>query len=255
MPEFTAYPTHTPAWVDVASDDVAASVSFYSGMFGWAAPATADAAGYRLLTLRERVVAGIRPRVAGETRPVWTVGLAVAELGGECERVLAAGGSVVAPSLDAAGAGRLAVVRDPEGAPFGLWQAGALPGVELANEPGTWCWNEVLSGDLDAAIAFYGGLFGWNAERMPREDAVYYELRPAERAVTGLMPVADRWATPMAPHWVVYFVVESCDAAVARAEALGGEVLAPAVDVPVGRFAILADPAGAMFAVVQFAPA
>jgi len=151
--------------------------------------------------------------------------------------------------MDVMTLGRMATITDPTGARVSLWQAGDIAGTELANEPGTPIWNELISPDVKAATAFYTDVLGvgWDETDMG-EGATYYILRSGERQVGGasapMMP-------DQPPHWNVYFNVADVDAAMARAVELGGRVVAPAFDVEgVGRMGYLADPQSAAFAVM-----
>jgi len=146
----------------------------------------------------------------------------------------------------------LAVACDPQGAAFSLWQRdSAEPGA--AKQPGvtgTVCWNELMTTDASAARAFYGTLLGWTAEDVPLGGG-YTLFRRGETMAGGMLQMTEEMKG-IPPHWLVYVSVADCDDTVARATAAGGRVMvSPMTLETVGRFAILADPQGAAFAVIQ----
>jgi uncharacterized protein len=136
------------------------------------------------------------------------------------------------------------VLRDPAGAVVSLWQAGGHAGAGLVNQVGAWNWNELVTPDLDRAKRFYGELFGWMAEDVPGPI-------PRTSFSLGELLVGGGHAPgpqePPTPRWTVSFMVADADQAAAEAERLGGRVLLPPMDIPIGRFAVVADPAGGEF--------
>jgi predicted enzyme related to lactoylglutathione lyase len=147
----------------------------------------------------------------------------------------------------------MAMIEDPAGAMLALWQAKGHPGAAVVGETGSMCWNELIVHDVPRARAFYEGLFGWSSQVSDMPSGPYTVFRLGEVPVAGLMAIAPEWGDAP-PSWGVYVAVDDCDAAVARATAAGGALVAGPMEVPgVGRFAILADPAKAVFAVMRFA--
>ena len=139
MAEFSSYAHGTPCWVDVTSDDMAATNAFYGGLFGWSGDDLgAEAGGYTMYTLRgNRVAAGSPPPPGGEgVPPHWTTYLASDDADETASRIRDAGGTVLTEPFDVFDSGRMLIASDPTGATFGVWQAGTHIGVELANEPG-----------------------------------------------------------------------------------------------------------------------
>lgn len=114
----------------------------------------------------------------------------------------------------------------------------------------TFCWNELMTGDVARAGDFYGQLFGWTRQTMETGGGPPYTLfKIGEQQVAGMMASPQPGAPPA---WLAYVAVESADASVARARTLGAEVLHPPTDIPgIGRFSVLRDPTGAVFAVFQ----
>jgi len=255
MPEMTAYEPGTPSWVDVTAGDAAAAASFYRTLFGWEfTDGGPDAGGYGMLTLDGKNVAGLGP-LQNEQQPVaWTTYVATDDADAAAARIQEAGGMVLMPPMDVMGAGRLAVAADPTGAVFGMWQADQMIGADVVNEPGSFCWNELMTRDTDAAIAFYEHVFGWKADTQPYGDTAYTQFQLGGRSIAGMMPMGDDFPAEVPANWLVYFAVADCDAAVATAQGAGGAVATPPMDISVGRFSVLTDPNGAVFAVIALKP-
>ena len=161
------------------------------------------------------------------------------------------GGTVLAPAFDVMEAGRMAVIQDPTGGVLGVWEARKFPGAGLLGDPGALCWNELCTRDPARAAKFYGDLFGWTHEAMPMPEFEYTVFKRGGQPAGGAMPIQAEWGD-VPPQWGVYFAVEDCDACAATAIRLGGSVLSPPSDIPgVGRYAVLRDPQGANFSVLQ----
>lgn len=248
MTEITAYAPGTPSWVDIGVADIAAAATFYSGLFGWETEDMGEEAGhYTMCLLRGKPVAAIGPAM-NPGPPAWMTYITVANVDETAAAITAAGGSVVAPPMDVMTAGRMAVASDPTGAFFSIWQAGDSIGAEIVNEPGALCWNELGTRDVDAALAFYETVFGLVAHRSPE----YNEFQLDGRTVGACMPMPEMIPAVVPANWLAYFAVEDCEAAVAKAESLGASLATGPMDAgDVGRFAILSDPMGAMFAVIK----
>jgi predicted enzyme related to lactoylglutathione lyase len=157
--------------------------------------------------------------------------------------------------MDVMEAGRMAVFADPAGAAIGVWQPDQHMGAQLVNEPGTYCWSELMTDDLAAAKTFYKAVFGWDAETQgPEGPGGYTEWKVAGRSVGGMMAKPDVMPPDTPSFWGVYFAVADTDASVAKAQELGATVVMPAADIEPGRFAVLADPVGAMFNILALKP-
>ena len=128
-----------------------------------------------------------------------------------------------------------------------LWQANQHIGASLVNEPGTINWNELITADPGAA-AFYQSVVGLATSTTDMGAGEYTLFEAAGQMVGGTTP-PQMPGTP--DHWHVYFGVADADAAVAKAAELGGSVLVPVFDTPVGRMAVIADPQGGVFSIIQ----
>ncbi len=155
--------------------------------------------------------------------------------------------------MDVMDAGRMAVFADPIGAVIGLWQPNQHTGAQVANEPGTYCWSELITTDLDASKAFYGAVFGWDAvdQGPPGGPPAYTEWQRSGKSIGGMMQKSPDMPAEMPPVWGVYFAVADTDATVAKAQELGASVFMGPTDIEPGRFAVLADNVGAVFNVLQ----
>lgn len=255
MPEFTEYAPGTPCWVDVTSPDLDRTTTFYGGLFGWNAERDPrpEAGGYTMFSLSGKSVAAASPPPPGQegVPPHWTTYIASDDVDATAERIREAGGAVLAEPFDVFDAGRMTVAQDPTGAVFGVWQAGAHHGAELANEPGTLSWNECQTTDAGAAEQFYCAVFGYAIDEMPMgEGEPYRVLKVGDKGVGGLMQIGPQMGG-VPPNWATTFNVADTDRSCFQAEELGASVLMPPTDLPeIGRFAVLRDPVGAVFAVI-----
>ena len=117
----------------------------------------------------------------------------------------------------------------------------------ILQEPGTLCWTELITRDTKAAEKFYTQLFGWSSKLGTDGGVDYTEMSNGGTPQAGLMALTPQMGN-MPPSWTPYFAVDDCDAAAKKATQLGGRIYVPPTDIPkVGRFAVLADPQGAVF--------
>jgi uncharacterized protein len=254
MPTITSYAPGTPSWVDLASPDLPASVAFYSSLFGWDAIDQGPEAGnYRMFELGGIPVAGAAPIMMEGQPPAWTSYISVENADESIAKVKKAGGAVFVEPMDVLDVGRMAVFADPTGAAAAVWQPGKHPGAGLVNEPDTLTWNELFTRDPDGAKSFYQAVFGWEGETVEMGPMKYTEWKLGGTTIGGML--ADNPGIPpeVPAHWLAYFGTADTDATVRAATDLGATLLAEPMDVPAGRFAVLADPTGAMFAVIALA--
>ncbi|MDQ1430002.1 MAG: uncharacterized protein QOF40_604 [Actinomycetota bacterium] len=252
--EIDHYEPGVPSWVDLGTPDPQRAADFYGALFGWDAPeGPPETGGYRVAMVGDRAVAGIGP-AQSPGPPVWTTYVAVESADAAAEKVTGAGGQVILAPMDVFDVGRMAVFTDSVGAFFSVWQAGVHPGAQLVNEPGTWSWSELLTTDLDASKAFYGAVFGWEAETHGEGPTAYTEWQLGGRSVAGMMAKPPMLPADVPPLWAVYFSVSDTDAAVQRVIELGGSQYMPPMDIEPGRFAVVTDPTGAVFNVIALKP-
>ena len=246
----TPFAVGTPCWVNLISSDTAVSNAFYQGLFGWTAEDMgAEYGHYTNYYANGQLVAGLMTNDPSFGAPdSWTTYLAVTDVDSTVAAATAAGGQVLMPGLQVGDRGSMAVLADPAGAVFGLWQAAAHTGFQRYSEPGTVIWDEVHSKDFAATAAFYPAVFGWSFDKTSDTDEFRYYTAEVDGApVAGLMDSASFLPPEVPSHWEVYFNVADADAAVATAASLGAAVVKPAQDTPFGRIAELRDPTGASF--------
>ncbi|MGH2852745.1 MAG: VOC family protein [Solirubrobacteraceae bacterium] len=251
MGERTSYTPGTFCWTDLTTTDQDAAKAFYGGLLGWEAEdrPVGEGAYYSIMSRGGSSVAAIAPqpppqREAGAP-PMWNSYVSVADADATAARAKDLGASVHAPAFDVMEAGRMAVIQDPQGAHFMLWQPREHFGAALVNAPGAPVWNELSSPDLDASSAFYTGLFGWTVAPFEGGPEPYLSIKNGAANAGGIRPLTPS-GTP--PFWQVYFGVEELDAALARVQELGGVTHAGPIDIQVAKIAIVADPQGAFFA-------
>jgi uncharacterized protein len=261
------YEVGVPCWVETLQPDPRAALAFYGALFGWEfsdpGPMPGGLPGeYYVANVGGRAVAGIGslPDLGGPPIAVWNTHVRVDGADAAVDRATSAGGTLVLAPLDAPGEGRLAVLVDPTGAAFSVWQARGRAGAQLVNEPRTWAMSSLHTPDPMAAAAFYGALFGWQTEAIAPGAAVMlfrllgYAGEPGQsipRDVVGVMTAIeggpDGPAVP--PHWNVNLQVHDTDAVAAHAADLGGTVLIAPMDALGMRNAVLLDPQGSAFSI------
>jgi predicted enzyme related to lactoylglutathione lyase len=250
------YPPGTPMWVDHASRDVQAAARFYGQLFGWQAQDMGEQMGhYTMFTYNGKTVAAATPQMSPDASGSWwSTYIATANAEETARKVAEAGGQTIMAPMAVMDQGTFAVFMDPTGAYFGVWQPAAMKGAELVNQPGGFCWNELATRDLNAAKVFYSRVFGWGikSNRMP-DGSEYVEWQVNGRSVGGGQAMGSMYPPEVPPHWLVYFAVANADDTIRRGEQLGAHVIAPAMDIPQGRMAVLTDPLGATFAIIQLA--
>jgi predicted enzyme related to lactoylglutathione lyase len=281
-PQRHGYPAGVPCWIDLVSPDPQGALAFYGGLFGWAfedgtPPGSPDR--YAVARLRDADVAGISlTPIAAESATAWTTYVCSDDVDATLERIRTAGGTVIRGPDDLAGAAGVAVCADTTGARFGIWQPTGHRGVQRANEDGTWNIQELATPDLDGAKAFYGAAFGWVVDevdfggttghmvRMPGYGDFIEQHVPGNRqrqAEAGVPPGyedAVAWMSQLAPGagepaWSLTFAVDDVDGAAERASDLGGTLVVEPFDAGPGvRLAVVADPAGAAFTILTYAP-
>jgi predicted enzyme related to lactoylglutathione lyase len=261
------YPAGVPCWVDTLTPDLAAATRFYAGVFGWESegpgPMPDPTGAYYVARLRGRDVAGVGSSPAeAPAPPTWNTYVSVPSAEDATQRAANAGGTIIVAPFDALPAGRAAVLADPAGAVFGVWEPRDRQGAQLVNEPSAWAMSLLQTHDTKTAAAFYDEVFGWRADTVELGGAELTLLRlpgyvggepeqPVPRdMVAGMIALGDEEIEAGAtPRWSVDFWIDDADAAAAKTPGLGGTVVVEPHDLPPFRRAVLADPHGADFSV------
>jgi predicted enzyme related to lactoylglutathione lyase len=276
LPERDGYIAGVPCWVDTSQPDPDAAAEFYGGLFGWefedALPPGA-AGRYLIARLRGGDAAAVSsPPEGAAAHAVWNTYIWVDDADEAAAKARDAGGSVLSEPFEVMDAGRMAVLTDPEGTAFSVWQARGHKGAGIVNEPGSLNFNVLNTRDPAAAKRFYGAVFGWTTLDLGSGEfwtlkayGDYLEKltpgtrqRTAELGAAGFEDVVAAIthivgdATPA--HWGVTFSTEDADATAAKATELGGTVLVAPTDAPYSRLTVLQDPQGATFSATAFVP-
>lgn len=254
-----AWPQGTPCWADLMVDDVAKARDFYGTLFGWEFAESPDSGGYVICLKDGRPAAGIGPKsMAGDAAKDmpsnWTVYLAVDDADAITAAAKAAGATVFEGPMDIMQYGRMAVMADPTGPVFGVWQAGEHTGAGIANVPGAMCWNDVNTTDYEAAQDFYRTVFGYTYTEVGDGKGGRYATFavPGSDEVRGGVGEATQLPPGVPGYWSTCFAVADVDASLEVLTLHGGTIMMPAEDTPHGRFAVVAGPEGDSFALITF---
>jgi len=259
MPVMDTYAPGAFCWADLGTPDAAAAKRFYTALFGWVAedrPVGPDAF-YTMLTMEGRAVAALYAQEATSPGgpPHWLSYISVASVSDAARRAKELAGTLLTDPFDVLDVGRMALVQDSTGAVIALWEPRRHAGAGVIGEMNAMCWNELATTDTRRAEAFYTGLFGWGAGTRTMGDTSYTTFTQDGAPRGGMLAIDPSWG-PVAPQWLVYFAVSDCDGQAALVQSLGGAVRVPPTDVSdIGRFAVVADPQGATFAVIEPLPA
>ncbi len=248
-----------PCWVELASQDALAGKQFYSDLFGWKVQDIPIPDGvYSLLALEvegERYDVGAAYQMPADMSDqgvptTWTVYFAVDNVDATVASVISSGGNLVLGPHDVGTAGRMALLSDPEGAQFAIWQAGDQIGATRKDENSSLCWVELASRNGQDAKTFYASALGWESRRDAMPDFEYTQWSVEDVPFGGMMEMTEEWGS-MPAHWMLYFAVEDCDEAADKATKLGAKVCVPPTNIPdVGRFSVISDPQGGFFSVI-----
>lgn len=257
MTQITQHAPGTFCWPELSSTDQAAAEKFYPSVFGWEiklSPMGPDA-HYTIFLKDGKAVAALAQMMEDLRKKGvpshWLSYVSTASAAETTARARQLGGTVIQDAFDVMDLGRMAVLQDPLGTAFAVWQAKSHPGAGVLEEPGSLCWTELVTTDTVKAGSFYTQLFGWTTADMPMPSGSYTLFKRGEKSAAGMMARTPEMGNVPA-HWMPYFSVADCDKTVARATEKGGSTLVPPQEVPtVGRFALLQDPQGAAFAVIK----
>lgn len=259
--------THTHAagdfcWMSLSTPDAEAAGQFYGDLFGWETRpwptgddgGQAQAGEYRQITYRGAPI-GALTDLRGEM-PAWSLFFAVEDADAAADRVATAGGELLVDPFTAPGGSRVAFFRDPAGAFCGIQSTAPGQGIQSAMEPNTVCWVEVGSRDTDLTSRFYADLFGWRFETLPPGAGApgYALIHNRDRNLGGMLEIDGNFPDGVGSYWMVYIGVEDLRSTLSELERLGGRLGFGPTEIPDGTFAVVSDPQGAHFAVIQPSP-
>ena len=247
-------------WIELSTTDQSASKSFYASLFHWVADDRPMGPNqfYTMFQIEGRNAAAaytiLQDEIAMGVPPHWNLYIAVDSADDIAGRAAELGGKVLAPAFDVMDVGRMAVIQDPTGAVFCVWQARRHQGIGISGVEGTLCWADLNTPDPARAKDFYTGLFGWKLEVSAGDSSGYLHIKNGEQYIGGVPPVREH--SPNAPpHWLLYFQVADVDAIAAQATSLGANFYLPPMTIEhVGRMAVMADPQGAVSAIFTPSP-
>lgn len=251
--------THAPGsfcWIELATTDGPGAKKFYGDLFGWEAHDSPVGPGmvYTILRLNGKDVGALfeKGESMKEMATYWASYISVASANETAAKAKALGANVIKEPFDVMDAGRMAVIQDPTGAHFCIWEPKKSQGIGAKGEPNTLTWNELLTNDTARASDFYTKLFGWvDKTHGPMH---YTEFMNGDTHAGGMMKIQPHMG-PMPPNWGIYFAVDDTDAMAAKATSLGAKICVPPTTMEkVGRFATISDPQGAMFSIIKLIP-
>ncbi len=259
MANIDQHPAGSFCWIELHTTDQNAAKSFYGSLFGWEPHDNPMGPNdfYTEFKLQGREAAAgctLRPEQRSQgIPPHWTIYIAVENADAAVKKAQQLGGKAFAPAFDVMDAGRMAIVQDPTGATFCVWQAKKNAGIRIAQVHGTLCWADLSTPDAKRASDFYSGLFGWQIIADPKDSSGYLHIKNGEHFIGGIPPAAHR-QPGVPPHWLAYFLVDDVDASASKAKQMGAKLyLAPMTMEGVGRMSVIADPQGAVFAIFKSA--
>jgi len=253
--------THAPGtlcWAELGTTNQDAAKKFYQSVLGWTPVDHPMGPGfvYTMFTLDGRNAGAcytLTPDMPGENVPPhWLLYVSVSDADQTASKVARAGGKLLKEPFDVMEFGRMGVLQDPNGAVIAFWQPKTHPGFGIEGAPGTLCWADLMTPDQPGAAKFYEAIFGWKTEA-GKDNSGYLHIKTGDKFIGGIPPAEHR--NPNAPpHWMAYFLVANCDASTEKAKSAGANILMPPMSMEgVGRWSVVADPAGAVFALFQSA--
>ncbi|WP_338674374.1 VOC family protein [Streptomyces sp. SCSIO 30461] len=251
-----AAPEGKPIWADAMFSDVEGAKAFYAEVLGWTfGESSSEYGNYTQAYANGKAVAAVVPPMPGqEGQSQWCLYLASPDAAATAEKIRRNGGTVLMEPMRIGDFGTMCLAQDPGGVTFGVWQSGTHTGFEAtAEQPGSFCWAEILTREPEKADAFFPTVFGYGVKTM-QDDRIDYRIYGlgGDTPELGRMKMTDEEFPPEVPAYIqVYFTVPDCDAAVAKAQKLGGRLVFGPTSMPFGRFAALVDPQGAAVAVID----
>jgi predicted enzyme related to lactoylglutathione lyase len=249
-----------PIWVDLMTPDLARAKQFYSGLFGWTfRDIHSGKTDYSLALLDGRPVGGLVHRAipTGEHRqPAWLTFIAVRDVDAAKRTAVEHGAKVVSEARTFPQRGRQAVLSDPEGAVFAVLASSSGDPSDFLAAPGEWIWSSLHVHDPDKEAAFYQTLFGYDVFDVPSDDGLEHVILSTDDYARASLNPLPTDSSHRHPHWLNFVRVVDAAAAAAKVASLGGRVLVePHVDRHGGNVAVVADPTGAPFGLMEWTDA
>lgn len=261
--ETRAEPRGDFIWYELLTADIAGAKLFYDVVIGWNIESQSQFPNdYRMIGRSDGKFAGGALQITDEmrqhgARPIWLAYIHSNDVDGQTAAIERDGGKAMMPPFDIPGVGRVAMVTDPDGAPFYLMKPlpregdpNAKSDVFSVDQPQRVRWNELSSTDQDGAVAFYAKHFGWTQEgSMPMGEMGDYRFIQANGVNVGA--IMRKPPQRPAPGWTFYIGVDDIDRAAKAVTDGGGQVLFGPMEIPGGEFSLNGmDPQGAAFGLV-----
>ena len=255
MPTVERHAAGEFCWIELATSNQDSAKKFYAALFGWTVRdvPTGPNEVYSLFELQGRITASAFTIGPDESAvpPHWHLYIAVASADETATKAQTLGGKVVEAPFDVSELGRAALIQDPMGAFFSIWEPKKRSGIAVTGDPSAFCWAELSTPDQPRVKTFYEGLFGWKLKLGEGKQSGYLHIANGENYIGGVPP-ADPSSAGQPPHWLVYFAVADVNKAFQSAlDTAARGLLPPTHFEGVGRIAVLADPQGAVFAIFQ----
>ncbi|MBA2306808.1 VOC family protein [Candidatus Dependentiae bacterium] len=250
MPKISTYPSGTFCWADLATTDAEKAKTFYTSLFGWSSSDMPMGEGmtYTMFKLHGVEVAAVGEQP--DQPPHWNTYISVDNADESAAHAQSLGAELIAPAFDVMDSGRMAILKDPQGAYFFLWQPKNHKGSDIAGEPGTLCWTELATHDSTKAGEFYSKLFHWKPISNEVNGMVYTVFMKDDKMVAGMFSLGED-CKEFPPHWGIFFGVNNCKESLDKAVSLGAHVVVePTAVENFGCFAVVRDPQGAHFGIV-----
>jgi len=255
MPKIDEHAMNGFCWVELATTDQNGAKEFYSSLFGWSpvdSPMGANGYYTRFKQNGGDAAAAFTMNAQEQSMipPHWSLYISVENADDTAKRAAEGGATVIEPPFDVMTIGRMAVIQDPTGAIFNIWQRKDHSGITVAGENGTFCWADLSTPDPGRAKQFYEGLFGWKIGPSEPYPPEYLVVQNAGKPIAGIPPAAHR-NPAVPPHWMLFFQVSDVDGLAAKAKQLGGKEHMAPMSVGGARLSVLADPQGAAFSILH----
>jgi hypothetical protein len=244
-------------WADLITPDLAAAEKFYGGLLGWTFhPVHAGNLHYAVVMLNGQPIGGIVEKAIppGEQRqPAWLTFLAATDIDAAKKSAVSHGAKVLSDIKSFPERGSQCVLADPEGAVFALLASSSGDTPDYLAPVGDWIWSSLHAKDAGAEAAFYQNLLGYDVYDMPSEDGLEHLILSSDNFARVSANDLARGSARRRSHWLNFVRVDNAAATVDKVAALGGRVLVqPRVDRHGGMLAVIADPAGAPFGIMEW---
>ncbi len=247
--------TGAPIWVDLTAPRPQQARDFYAALFGWEYQTAQELGGYATAFSSGKKVAGLSPPppgLAGSVPAQWTIYFDTKDIVDAAERVKALGGAAFEGPIQIGDQGQAQHFSDPSGTTFGLWQDDQHGGFLQSSGPGRLIWCEYNARDLPQALDFYVPLLHAASQQVPGLE--YHTLHHQGNVFAGVAGMSKTWQAAGQKGWTAYFYAPDVDEMVRAAEQHGASVLVAPLDTRFGRKAMLSDPAGSVFTLMNPTP-